>query len=145
MAAITGNRPRSSPWHKPRWDGVLNSYCGGGLERHGGGVIRDELELVSRELGLDDYALGELLGITREQLGVWRRDGVGVEAAERFEDVYLTVVLLARKLKVGRVQSVVRRPAPAWGGRTLLEMLSSDPGEAYRVVDEMFDPDRVFD
>jgi hypothetical protein len=108
-------------------------------------VIRDELELVSRELGLDDYALGELLGITREQLGVWRRDGVGVEAAERFEDVYLTVVLLARKLKVGRVQSVVRRPAPAWGGRTLLEMLSSDPGEAYRVVDEMFDPDRVFD
>jgi hypothetical protein len=104
-----------------------------------------QLGMLSRELGLDEAGLAELLGLSETELGRWRADSVPAADAARFEVVCRTVTMLVRKLKLGRVSSVARKPAETWEGRTLLEMLRADPNATYLAVERMFDPNRLFD
>ena len=49
--------------------------------------------------------------------------------------------LLARKLKVERIPGIARRPAAAYGGLTMLEMITADRhDELLALVRASFDP-----
>ena len=64
-------------------------------------------------------------------------------AAERQEKVQTLVAiadLLERKLKPGRLAGVARRPADAYGGKTMLELIAADQHrELLELVRESFD------
>jgi hypothetical protein len=53
--------------------------------------------------------------------------------------VLKVVSILSRKLKPGRTSLVVRRPAPALGGRTLLEAMRDHPERTLAQVEDAFD------
>jgi hypothetical protein len=53
--------------------------------------------------------------------------------------VLAVVSIMSRRLKVGRLALVARRPAPAFGGRTLLEAMRDDPAGALADVEAAFD------
>lgn len=89
------------------------------LERQLG---RGDLETVMRAWSLSQAEVGELFGVTRQAVAKWRRTGIPADRVVALADLAAASELLSRYLRPQRVAAVVRRPAPALGGQSLLEM-----------------------
>lgn len=136
---MAGHRPPAPP------PGVAPEVSGANMidfERRALAALRDErdpLEVMGDELGLGDSELGRLFGVSRQAVRQWRDRGIPSERLGRVGEVLRVVQVMSRKLKPGRVALVSRRPAAAFGGRSLLEVLAEDPREALEAVEDAFD------
>jgi hypothetical protein len=99
----------------------------------------DPLVVVGRELQLSKAELGGLFGVSRQAVSEWMDKGVPSARLRDVSQVLKAVSILSRKLKPGRTGLVVRRPAPALGGRTLLEAMHDDPDKVLSAIEESFD------
>jgi hypothetical protein len=86
----------------------------------------DPLERIARTFALSQAELGQLFGVDGEAIKLWRTDGVPAQSQRKVEELLAVCDLLERKLKPGRIPQISRRPAAAYGGRTMLEMISDD-------------------
>ena len=90
--------------------------------------------------GLSKTALGSLFGVRRQAVDQWLERGMPADRQEKVQTLIAIVDLLERKLKPGRLAGVARRPADAYGGKTMLELISADRHrELLELVRESFD------
>lgn len=112
------------------------------FERMGLAILRSEdepLAVIGRELELTRGELGELFHVSRQAVSEWMDTGIPQKRLGDVSQVLRIASVLSRKLKPGRAALVVRRPAPALGGRTLLDAIHDDPAMALSAVEESFD------
>lgn len=76
--------------------------------------------------GLSKTELGSLFGVRRQAVDQWLARDVPSERQEKVQTLLAIVDLLERKLKPGRLLGVARRPADAYGGKTMLELIADD-------------------
>ena len=82
---------------------------------------------------------GASFGVSRQALTKWLDGGVPEERAAAVADLSAATDLLVRHLRRGRIPAVVRRPAPALGGRSLLDLLGTgDIAAVLRACRSMF-------
>ncbi len=90
--------------------------------------------------GLSKTDLGALFGVSRQAVDRWRRDGVPADRQEKLSALLALIDLLERRLKAGRLAGVARRPAPAYGGETMLDLIRQDRhGELLQTTRSSFD------
>jgi hypothetical protein len=86
--------------------------------------MRPPLTYIAEQFGLSRSELGALFGVSRQAVDEWETRGrVPERHAEKVADLVALSELLDRKLKPGRLQLIVRRPSPAFGGRTFMDMV----------------------
>src|SRR6266508_1069270 len=89
---------------------------------------------------LSKTELGSLFGVRRQAVDQWLERGVPSERQEKVQTLVGICDLLERKLKPGRLAGVARRPADAYGGTTMLELIAADRHrELLELVRESFD------
>lgn len=87
---------------------------------------------------------GRLFHVSRQAFGKWLRYGAPAERAAAVADLAAATDMLVRHLKRDRIPAVVRRPIPALGGVSLMDLL--DRGETRELLAacrEMFRFERV--
>lgn len=75
---------------------------------------------------LSKTELGSLFGVRRQAIDQWLERGVPAERQDKLQTLLAVVDLLERKLKPGRLPGVARRPAEAYGGKTMLGLIAAD-------------------
>ena len=75
---------------------------------------------------LDRTGLATLFGVRRQAVEQWERRGVPAERRAKLATMVAVGELLARRLRPGLLPGVARRPATAYQGRTMLEMIQRD-------------------
>jgi DNA-binding XRE family transcriptional regulator len=75
---------------------------------------------------LSKTELASLFGVRRQAVDQWLERGVPSERQEKVQTLIAICDLLERKLKPGRLAGVARRPANAYGGKTMLELIAAD-------------------
>jgi len=89
---------------------------------------------------LSKTALASLFGVRRQAVDQWLERGVPSERQEKLQTVVAICDLLERKLKPGRLAGVARRPADAYGGKSMLELIAADRHrELLELVRDSFD------
>lgn len=84
--------------------------------------------------------LGSMFGASRQAVSSWLSRGVPPARKPKVYTVLNIAELLERKLKRGRLPAVVRRPAGAYGGRSMIEVIEADRhDELLESVRESFD------
>jgi hypothetical protein len=100
----------------------------------------DELGRVLSVWGLSQADAGRLFDVSRQAVGKWLSGGVPAERATAVADLAAATDLLVHHLKRERIAAVVRRPAPALGGRSLLDLVAEgDTRAALDACRTMFD------
>ncbi len=95
--------------------------------------VMDAFELSKTELA-------SLFGVRRQAVDQWLERGVPSERREKVQTVVAICDLMERKLKPGRLAGVARRPADAYGGKRMLELIAADRHrELLELVRESFD------
>lgn len=84
------------------------------------------LERVMEIFDLSLTDLGRLFGVSRQAAQQWIDGGVPPARLGKLGTVLATAELVEHKLRAGRVPLVARRPADAYSGRTMLEMIEQD-------------------
>ena len=93
--------------------------------------------------GLSQAETARLFGVSRQAIGEWRRRGVPPERAGAIADLAAATDLLVHHLKHDRIPAVVRRPIPALGGVSLVDLLRlGDTGAVLAACGDMFRFDR---
>lgn len=136
---MAGHRPPAPP---PRVAPEVSAANMIEFERRVLGALRDQrdpLEVIGDELALGDSEIGQLFGVSRQAVRQWRDRDIPPERLGRVGEVLRVVQVMSRKLKPGRLALVARRPAAAFGGRSLLEVLGEDPKDALEAVEGAFD------
>ena len=94
------------------------------------------------ELSSKDIA--GLMGVTRQAVDKWLRGGPPAERLGKIGAIAGIAGILRDRLRAGMPPVVARRPAEAYGGRTMLEVIAGDEHEwLLRSVRESFDFVRV--
>lgn len=76
----------------------------------------------------------------RQAVDQWLERGVPSERQEKVQTLVAICDLLERKLRPGRLAGVARRPADAYGGKTMLELIAADQHrELLELVRDSFD------
>jgi len=89
---------------------------------------------------LSKTELASLFGVRRQAVDQWLERGVPSERQEKVQTLIAICDLLERKLKPGRLAGVARRPADAYGGKTMLELIAADQHrELLELVRDSFD------
>ena len=102
-------------------------------EEHPVRRLMDALELSKTELA-------SLFGVRRQAVDQWLERGVPSERQEKVQTLIAICDLLERKLRPGRLAGVARRPADAYGGKTMLELIAADQHrELLELVRNSFD------
>jgi hypothetical protein len=100
----------------------------------------EPLRDIMTALDLNLTELGELFGVSRQAVAQWLEHGVSSDRQAKVATVAAVCDLLERKLKPGRLPGVARRPAPAYDGRTMLQVIADDDHDWLRdSVRESFD------
>jgi hypothetical protein len=89
----------------------------------------EPLRDIKMALDLNLTELGELFGVSRQAAAQWLEQGVPSDRQAKLATVVAVCDLLGRKLKPGRLPGVARRPAPAYTGRTMLQVIADDEHE----------------
>jgi transcriptional regulator with XRE-family HTH domain len=95
------------------------------------------LEHIGDVLGLTQTELAGLFGVRRQALDQWATRGVPAERQEKVATLGAIADLLGAKLKRDRIPGVVRRHAPAYGDRSILDAIAA--GDEDRVLEELQD------
>jgi hypothetical protein len=95
------------------------------------------LDHVGAVLALSRTELAALFGVRRQALDQWGTRGVPSERQEKVATLSAIADLLAAKLKRDRIPGVVRRAAPAYGDRSILDAIAA--GDEDRVLAELED------
>ncbi len=89
---------------------------------------------------LSKTELASLFGVRRQAVDQWLERDVPSERKEKVQTLVAICDLLERKLKPGRLAGVARRPADAYGGKTMLELIAADRHrELLELVRDSFD------
>ncbi len=98
------------------------------------------LASIDEPLGLSKTELGRLFGVSRQAVDGWHRHGVPAARQAKAATVAAIVDLLSHRLKEERIPGVARRPARAYGGLTMLEMIERDRhDELHALIRRSFD------
>ena len=73
--------------------------------------------------GLSQTEAARLLGVSRQAIGKWLRQGIPPERASEISNLAAATDLLLRYLKRARIPAVVRRPIRALDGMSLTDLL----------------------
>jgi DNA-binding XRE family transcriptional regulator len=84
------------------------------------------LRRVREAFGLSKTELGRLFGVKRQAIDHWIEKGVPAERQEKLATLEALVDLLERKLKPDRLPGIARRPADAYGGETMFDLIAAD-------------------
>jgi DNA-binding XRE family transcriptional regulator len=98
------------------------------------------LRRVMDAFDLSKTELASLFGVRRQAVDQWLERDVPSERKEKVQTLVAICDLLERKLKPGRLAGVARRPADAYGGKTMLELIAADRHrELLELVRDSFD------
>lgn len=89
--------------------------------------------------GLSQADAARVFGVTRQAVGAWVDRGVPAGRIGVVADLVAVTDLLVRHLRQDRIPAVVRRPFDRSGGRSLLDLASSDRAELLAQARAMFD------
>jgi DNA-binding XRE family transcriptional regulator len=95
------------------------------------------LERIGRAFDLNRTELAALFGVSRQAVERWEAQGVPSERQEKLSTIGAITDLLEAQLKPDRIAGVARRPAPAYGDRSILEAIAA--GEEELVLTELRD------
>jgi hypothetical protein len=84
------------------------------------------LARLMRLFALSKSELGRLFGVSRQAVDGWLTHGVPAERQDKLATLLALADLLDRKLKTDRIPGIARRPADAYGGKTMLELITED-------------------
>src|SRR3954449_3246693 len=85
------------------------------------------LDPIAETFELSETELGRLFGVSRQAVGQWRERGVPSNRMAKVATVAAICDLLNHRLKPERIPGAARRPAAAYGGLSILEMIERDP------------------
>ncbi len=103
--------------------------------------MASSIDSITEAFELNDTELARLFGVRRQAVAQWRAGKVPRNRLAKLTTVASLADLLSRKLRRERVPGVVRRPAAAYGGSTMLEMIAADRhDELLASVRASFDP-----
>ena len=89
--------------------------------------------------GVSQAEAARLLGVSRQAVGKWLARGAPPARADALADLAAATELLTRYLKRDRIPAVVRRPIPALGGVSLMDLLArGDTRSLLRACRDMF-------
>lgn len=104
----------------------------------------ESLERTLRVWGVSQAEAARLLGVSRQAVGKWLARGAPAARAKALADLAAATELLVRYLKRDRIPAVVRRPIPALGGVSLMDLLArGDTRSLLRACRDMFRFDSV--
>ena len=83
------------------------------------------LERILQAWALNQSEAARLFGVSRQALGKWLVRGVPSERVQAIADLSAATDLLVRYLKRDRIGAVVRRPAAALDGQSLLDLVAA--------------------
>ena len=90
-------------------------------------ATRDKLlASIEEPFGLNKTEMGRIFGVSRQAIDSWHESGVPGGRQEKAAAIAAVADLLSRQLKPERIPGIARRPAGAYGGRTMLEMIEQD-------------------
>jgi hypothetical protein len=102
------------------------------------------LERLTSRWQLSNAAAAEIFGVSRQAFSKWLANGPPAEREGPIADLDAATELLERYLRPDRIPAVVRRPASALGGQSLLQLArSGNSAEVLNAVRTMFDLRRV--
>jgi hypothetical protein len=84
------------------------------------------LDQIQETFELSNAELARLFGVRRQAVGQWRARGLPGARQQKAAAAAAVADLLSRRLKQERIPGLARRPADAYGGRTMLEMIAAD-------------------
>lgn len=84
------------------------------------------LARLMRLFALSKSELGRLFGVSRQAIDGWLAHGVPAGRQEKLATLLALADLLEPKLKTDRIPGIARRPADAYGGKTMLELIAED-------------------
>jgi len=87
------------------------------------------LDPIAETLGLNETELARLFGVRRQAIAQWRERGIPSARQAKAATIAAVCDLLRHRLKPERVPGIARRPAPAYGGLSMLEMIERDRHE----------------
>jgi hypothetical protein len=87
---------------------------------------RHPLHRIAESFALSKTELAGLFGVRRQAVDQWLARGVPPERQEKVATLDALVDILERKLKPGRLPGVARRPAAAYRGETMLDLIRQD-------------------
>jgi DNA-binding XRE family transcriptional regulator len=93
------------------------------------------LERIREVFTLNRTEAAALFGVRRQALEGWERNGVPAERQRKLATLAAIADLLSVRVKADRVAAVVRRPAPAYGERSILDAIAA--GEEEHVLDAL--------
>lgn len=107
-------------------------------------VRTEPLERFVELWDLSNAGAARVFGVSRQAFSKWLVSGPPAARAAAIADLSAATDILDRHVKRERIPAVVRRQAPAFGDRSLLEMAQAGETDAVaRAVHDMFDLRRV--
>lgn len=101
---------------------------------------RPPLARVADLFDLSLTELGSLFGVSRQAASDWLERGVPPGRAPKANELARLADILERNLRPERIPGIVRQPAEAYDGRSMLEMIAADRhDELVRRVADAFD------
>jgi predicted transcriptional regulator len=99
-----------------------------------------DLSRILSTWGLSASAAARIFGVSRQAFSKWMKRGVPEARLETISMLSAATDLLTRYLRHDRIPAVVRRPAAALGGASLLEMVKKGQSrEVLAACRSMFD------
>jgi hypothetical protein len=84
------------------------------------------LDPIADTFELTETDLGRLFGVSRQAVGQWRERGVPSNRMAKVATVAAIGDLLSHRLRPERIPGIARRPAEAYGGLSMLELIERD-------------------
>ena len=102
------------------------------------------LERILQVWALNQSEAANLFGVTRQAISKWLDRGIPSDRVQSIGDLAAATDLLVRHVKRDRIPAVVRRPAGALGGQSLVDLLGAlRTREVLEACRAMFDFERA--
>jgi DNA-binding transcriptional ArsR family regulator len=109
-----------------------------------GQLAAADLARALRVLDISLSEAGRLFGVSRSAVEQWLERGVPAARLARAANLARIADILERNLKPERIAAVVREPAPAYGGASILELVRDGrDDEARTLLEQAFDWSRT--
>lgn len=123
--------------HTPEW---LDAFSEALQRQRTGG----ELRRILQTWGLSQSEAARRFGVSRQAVAKWLASGVPASRTSAVAGLSAATDLLEHYLKRDRIPGVVRRPAAALDGRSLLDLMETgDHGAVLKACRSMFDFSRA--